>query len=137
MSIWYDWRDDGTDPSEAEHHFGLARNQYEPGRTQVYEPKPAYLAAKTLTTQLNGYRFAERLNIGGDDDYVLVFTNGSERRIVAWTTSSTPRRVNVSNVSGRFAATKMTGEQDAFLSAASGSLSIALSNSPIYLAAAN
>src|SRR5437588_3737681 len=102
ISIWYDWRDDGSDPTEAEHHFGLVRNQYQSGGVQVYEPKPAYLAARTLTTQLNGYRFAERMNIGSDDDYLLAFTNGSERRIVAWTTSSTPRRVNVSNVSGRF-----------------------------------
>ena len=137
ISIWYDWRDDGSDPTEAEHHFGLVRNQYQSGGVQVYEPKPAYLAARTLTTQLNGYRFAERMNIGSDDDYLLAFTNGSERRIVAWTTSSTPRRVNVSNVSGRFLITRLTGENGGFLSASSGSLSIELSNSPIYLAAAN
>ena len=137
ISIWYDWRDDGSDPTEAEHHFGLVRNQYQSGGVQVYEPKPAYLAARTLTTQLNGYRFAERMNIGSDDDYLLAFTNGSERRIVAWTTSSTPRRVNISGLRGRFALTQMTGENSGFLSASSGSLSIELSNSPIYLAAAN
>src|SRR5204863_7116651 len=28
ISIWYDWRDDGTDPKEPEHHFGLVRNAY-------------------------------------------------------------------------------------------------------------
>jgi len=137
ISIWYDWRDDGADPMEAEHHFGLVKNQYESGRTQVYEPKPAYLAAKTFTTQLSGYRFAERMNVGSDDDYVLVFTNGGERRLVAWTTSFTSRRVNVSSVSGRFVITKITGEPGGFVSASNGSLSIEISSSPIYLAAAN
>ena len=27
LSIWYDWRDDGLDPKEAEHHFGLVRKE--------------------------------------------------------------------------------------------------------------
>ncbi len=25
LSIWYDWRDDGPDPKEREHHFGMVR----------------------------------------------------------------------------------------------------------------
>src|SRR5204863_6907432 len=57
VSIWYDWRDDGADPKEAEHHFGLVRNEYRSGQTPVYEVKPAYLAAKTLLTHFAGYRF--------------------------------------------------------------------------------
>ncbi len=133
ISIWYDWRDDGTDPAEAEHHFGLVRNQYQSGRAEAYEPKAAYLAAKTLTAQLSGYRFLERMNIGSDDDYVLAFTNGSARRIVAWTTSQTPRRVNISGVNGRFTITKTAGEKGAVISATNNSLSIELSISPVYL----
>ena len=136
ISIWYDWRDDGVDPKEAEHHFGLVRNQYQSGRAQVYEPKPAYLAAKTLTNQLNGYRFVERMNIGSDNDYVLVFTNGSDRRMVAWTTSQTSRRVNVP-ATGRFTITNLKGENAGTLAADNGSLLIELSSVPIYLAATN
>ena len=40
ISIWYDWRDDGSDPNEAEHHFGLVRNAYQTGQAQVYEGSP-------------------------------------------------------------------------------------------------
>ncbi len=137
ISIWYDWLDDGSDPAEAEHHFGLVRNQYQSGRAQVYEPKPGYVAARTLTAQLDGYRFAERMNIGSDDDYVLVFTNGNERKIAAWTTSLTPRHVNMPGAIGRFTITKMTGEKAGVISASDNSLSIELSTSPIYLYAAN
>src|SRR5439155_6688489 len=74
ISIWYDWRDDGSDPGEAEYHFGLVRNTYQPGRDQVYEPKPAYRAARTFSEYFNGYVFHERLPVGRDDDYVLVFS---------------------------------------------------------------
>ncbi|HEY3283685.1 MAG TPA: hypothetical protein VGN26_15575, partial [Armatimonadota bacterium] len=49
LSIWYDWRDDGPDPKEPEHHFGtLYLNN---------DPKPTYRAAQTLARCLNGLRF--------------------------------------------------------------------------------
>jgi hypothetical protein len=51
LSIWYDWHDDGTDPKEGEHHFGLVRHEYHEGREPVYDPKPAYQAAKTFIEQ--------------------------------------------------------------------------------------
>src|SRR5581483_4049324 len=135
ISIWYDWRDDGNDPTEAEHHFGLVRNQYQFGRSLVYEPKPAYLAAKTLTTQLRGYRFVERLNVGSDDDYVLVFGNGNDRRIVAWTASANSRRVILARVTGSFSIFKVTGQPGGIVPAKEESLFIDLDSSPIYLVA--
>ena len=49
LAIWYDWRDDGTDPHEPEHHFGLVRHTHRPDRPdQPFEPKPAYEAAKSF-----------------------------------------------------------------------------------------
>jgi hypothetical protein len=91
MSIWYDWRDDGSDPNDPEHHFGLVRNGYKSGLDQVYEPKPAYRAAKTLSDYFSGYVFQQRLSAGRADDYVLVFAKGADRRLAAWTTGSSPQ----------------------------------------------
>jgi len=136
ISIWYDWRDDGGDPKEAEHHFGLVHHQYRTGQSSVYEPKPAYLAAKTLSDKLGGYRFLERLAVGSDDDYVLVFSRDNDRRIVAWTTSSTTHRIIIPGMSGEFSATIVTGENAGRLSANQDALSIEISGAPIYLAAA-
>jgi polysaccharide biosynthesis protein PslG len=65
ISIWYDWHDDGTDPKEAEHHFGTVSNAYHAGRAPVYDPKPAYRAAKTLTTLLSGFKLNKPLAVGG------------------------------------------------------------------------
>ena len=46
VTIWYDWHDDGTDPHEAEHHFGLVAHEKTGDEKQPYKPKPAYEAAK-------------------------------------------------------------------------------------------
>lgn len=54
ISIWYDWREDGNDPHEPEHHFGTVREHFQAGHNPPYEPKPAYRAATTLTHQLQG-----------------------------------------------------------------------------------
>lgn len=133
LSIWYDWRDDGVDPKEPEHHFGLVRYEYRKGQTPVYEPKPAYLAARTLIAHFSGYRFEERLKIGSADDFVLVFVKDGERRIAAWTTSATSQQVTIPETSGQFSITKVTGEDEGRLSANHG-LAIKLTNSPVYLA---
>jgi polysaccharide biosynthesis protein PslG len=83
LSIWYDWHDDGKDPKEPEHHFGLVRHEYRADRDPVYEPKFAYRAIKALTTQLGGYRFNKRLVINVSptlSDYVLLFSKDAPRR---------------------------------------------------------
>ena len=78
LSIWYDWHDDGPNPQEPEHHFGTVRLPYLAGHTPVYQPKPAYLAARTLTNILTGYRSEKQLSVAGKADYVMVFGKGTE-----------------------------------------------------------
>jgi polysaccharide biosynthesis protein PslG len=92
LSIWYDWRDDGSDATEPEHHFGLVRNTFQPAGTQPRDSKPAYLAARTINRFLDGYTFEKRLPLGSDVDYVLAFRKGDSIRYAAWTTS-TPHRI--------------------------------------------
>ena len=148
VSIWYDWNDDGTDPGEDEHHFGLVHHDYRGRAPFPYEPKPAFVAAKTLTTVLKGFRFEKRLNVGGPQDYVLVFTKPSniderrsdgrlEHRIVAWTSSSTSHQITIPNLSGQFSITTMSGSNGGRPGAAKDALTIEVSASPIYLLAIN
>lgn len=134
ISIWYDWRDDGADPKEAEHHFGLVRNEYRSGQTPVYEIKPAYLAAKTFLNHFTGYRFEQRLEVGSADDYVLVFAKDNEKRIAAWTTSSVRHSLVIPAVSGQFTVIGFKGEEVGRFSANQAGLSIKLTAAPIYLA---
>lgn len=137
MSIWYDWRDDGSDSNDPEHHFGLVRYSYQSGRDPVYEPKPAYRAAKTLSEHFSGYVFQQRLSAGGPNDYVLVFAKGADRRIAAWTTGAAHRLnipLGISTSNGEFQLIRHTGESAGSTSAGPQGISIEVSTQPVYLA---
>jgi hypothetical protein len=134
LTIWYDWHDDSADPQDPESHFGIVRFPYEPDSHPVYRPKPAYLALKTLTGTLNGYRFSRRLPAGSPDDYVLLFTKENDTRLVAWTTSSAERKVIIPASQGRFSITDHLGQSLEPARAHKGKLGITLTDAPQYLA---
>ncbi|MES2490079.1 MAG: cellulase family glycosylhydrolase [Pseudomonadota bacterium] len=78
LSVWYDWKNDGTDRRKHEHNFGVVQTDL--------APKSSYVALKTLTTQLSGFKLVMRLNLGKSDDYALLFMNAAgQGKIVAWT----------------------------------------------------
>ncbi|MGA2253243.1 MAG: cellulase family glycosylhydrolase [Thermoguttaceae bacterium] len=132
LSIWYDWHDDGPDAKESEHHFGTVHFQYDAARQPVYEPKPSYLAAKTLTTVLSGFRFEKRVPQPAGDDYVYLFTKGKEKRFVAWTTSAKGHPVQIAAGPGQFIVTGHLGQRRPVISS-SGSVEIALTDAPQFL----
>ena len=133
LSIWYDWHDDGTKPKDPECHFGTVSNAYAKDRQPVYEPKPAYRAAKTLTSFLSGYTFNKRLATASDDDYVLLFSKENELRLAAWTVGSA-HSIVIPASAGVFAATSHLGEVLAPLTATASGLAVELTNGPVYLA---
>jgi hypothetical protein len=137
ISIWYDWRDDGSDPNEAEHHYGLVRHTYQAGEAQPFEPKPAYRAAKTFGEFFAGYVFQQRLPVGRDDDYVLAFVKGAERRFAAWTTSASQHRINIPIDKGQFRVIRHTGETAGSASTGAAGLSIEVSTQPLYFSRAS
>ncbi len=136
LSIWYDWHDDGPNPQEPEHHFGTVFLDYHKSRDPVYDPKPAYLAAKTYTTQLAAFNFNKRLLIGSPtEDFVLLFDKGEDVRVVAWTTSSKPHPITIPASAGAFNVTSHTGEKLPAVNADDKGLTITLTDAPQYLAA--
>jgi hypothetical protein len=104
LAIWYDWHDDGTDPKEAEHHFGAVFHAYHEGREPVYDPKPAYRAATALSRSLDGFRFVRRLSqpreggASSPEDWILLFRRGTEHRLAAWTTGAAASRVRLGDL---------------------------------------
>lgn len=82
VSIWYDWKNDGTNLQDKEHNFGLVFNDS--------TMKLSYLTLQTLTTQLKGYKFDKKINYGRKDNHILEFRNSKGKRIlVFWTTGET------------------------------------------------
>jgi hypothetical protein len=135
LSIWYDWHDDGTDPHESEHHFGTVANAYHAGDSPVYQPKPAYLAAKTLTSVLQGFQFTKRLALGTPDDYALLFRRGDELRLAVWTTSP-PHLLRIPSSPGEFDVIAHTGETNEPVFANVIGLAFTATRAPQYLIAA-
>ncbi|RIK71928.1 MAG: beta-1,4-xylanase [Planctomycetota bacterium] len=134
LSIWYDWHDDGPDPHEPEHHFGTVAHEYREGQSPVYEPKPAYLAAKTLTATLGGFQFEKRLPLENADDFALVFRRGEEVRFAVWTASAEPHEVAVPTGEGRFTAIRHTGMQArSIIPAQGGHVQLTIRDAPVYL----
>jgi hypothetical protein len=78
VSIWYDWKNDGTNPDEREHHFGTVMHDL--------KPKAAYLAAKTLSFTLRGYSIDQRINFAGENDFALKLTKDGNQAVAFWTT---------------------------------------------------
>jgi len=136
LSIWYDWHDDGTDPKEPEHHFGTILHPHQAGRDPCYDPKPAYLAARTLTSVLAGFRFHKRLlgpSMESPKDRVLLFAKGDEVRLAAWTEDGPSHAAVIPASPGRFRVTSHTGEALPPIEADAKGLSIVLTDAPQYL----
>jgi len=77
VSIWYDWKNDGTDPNEREHQFGTVKHDL--------NPKAAYLAAKVLSSTLKGYSIEQKLDLGNENDFAFMLTNGNRQAVAFWT----------------------------------------------------
>ncbi len=134
LSIWYDWRDDGKDPKEPEHHFGTVGHDYRRDQQPVFEPKPAYRAAQTLTRCLKGLQFNKRLDVGDPDDWCLLFAAGDRQVLACWTTRpGDPREVVLPTGRGRFQVVNLTGEKVVQQEADAAGLRLSLSGDVQYV----
>ena len=133
LSIWYDWKDDGPDRTNAEHNFGTVTNVFREHAGRPFEPKPAYNAAKTLTTFLDGCNFTSRIKMRSEEDYVLSFNAGDEIRVAAWTTSRVAREVGIPLAAGSYLAVDYVGKEVRSYKSVKGVLKISLSNTPVYI----
>jgi hypothetical protein len=133
LSIWYDWRDDGPDPKEPEHHFGTVGLPVKvDGRTE-FRIKPAYRAAKALSTTLKGHRFIRRMALGDTDDWALLFGNGQELVIACWTSSGEPSMLRIPVRDATCRSVDHLGNAGHGVTRAGGALAVPLGAAPNYL----
>ena len=124
ISIWYDWKNDGTDLAEREHNFGTV--------THDLQPKPAYVALQTLTRELSGYRIEKRLATAGTNDWALLFSKGAGRKLAAWTTGES-HAATIGGLNFKSASSVSGDGKPAEARLASGSLSLTLTALPQYV----
>jgi hypothetical protein len=127
LSIWYDWKNDGSNPNENEHNFGTVMSDL--------TPKPAYTAIKTMTRELSGYRIDHRLKLESEKDYALVLVNASgARKLAAWTTGDTHLATLDLELKGGQPLTGVTGNGERFAPKADGGkLMLELGAAPKYV----
>jgi hypothetical protein len=124
ISIWYDWKNDGTDLAEREHNFGTV--------THDLKPKPAYVALQTLTRELADYRIEKRLATGNTNDFVLLLSKGPERKLAAWTTGE-PHPAVIDGLDFKAASSVAGDGHAAEAHLANGALSLTLGAMPQYV----
>ncbi|MEI8388335.1 MAG: hypothetical protein WCG23_00480 [bacterium] len=80
VSMIYDFKNDGTDSTNAEHNFGLVKADN--------SLKLAYTAVQTFNQTLSGMTYSGRLSSAASD-YIFEYTNTSgAKTTVAWTTGT-------------------------------------------------
>jgi len=125
ISIWYDWKNDGPDPTEREQNFGTV--------THDLQPKPAYTALQTFTRELNGFRVERRLDIGTNDFVILLRNDPGESRLAAWTTADA-HQISVPILAGKPASLTVTEHDGKFSTiAVERELQIDLTPAPQYI----
>jgi polysaccharide biosynthesis protein PslG len=122
LTAWYCWRDKGDSPADKEQHFGLLRPDL--------KPKPGYYAMQTLTRELRGCRYVDRMQPDGDD-YLLLFKNGDTYRMAAWT-SGKPHRVVVPLDAASARIVQIDGSQRT-LNAADGAVTLDITDAVQYV----
>jgi len=76
MEIYYDIRDDGTDPTYTEDNFGLIQNDY--------TDKPAIVAVRTLTSAAKGRSFTGFFTVGFTSLHAMLLVGAQDRVVVLW-----------------------------------------------------
>jgi hypothetical protein len=137
LSIWYDWRDDGPNPSEKEHNFGLVRHVYESKAAQPFQKKAAYLAAKTLAHKLKGFQFSRMLPRLGNKNYITEFFNNEDKAFAFWTSSLQPRKKSIFVPKGAYQHYDFLGNLVGSVNSSGEKISLLLKDGPQYLIPVN
>ena len=123
LSIWYDWKDDGDDPKEAEHHFGSVHRDL--------KDKPASNAARVLCKTLDGYEYIARLAQGDGKDFILLLRKDNKPAAAIWTTGQ-PHALSVKLPGKSAKLISVLGESKGIQAGADG-FAIEVTDSPQYL----
>jgi hypothetical protein len=135
VSIWYDWHNDGTNKTDAEHHFGIVQFEYHSGANPVYTPKEAYLTAKTMNSHLKGFHYVKRIATNENFDYVMLFSDGQNLRLAVWTSMTQTHQISIPSDKCDFEIIDSKGDKRESVSAKDGRLTLTLNDSPNYIIA--
>ena len=74
----YDFKDDGTNPDDAEHNYGMIQ--------EYYNPKPSYYATKTFNQVIGGAEYCGKISLA-DGIRAYVYSKDGEPVVMVWSVS--------------------------------------------------
>jgi Cellulase (glycosyl hydrolase family 5) len=127
LAVWYDLRDDGTDPANPEHNYGLLDSSG--------KEKPAMQAIRTLMSALSGRKYAGMIPETPGGIHAMRFDGPADTTFVVWNDQSNNRRVVEYGKEGLISATDGMGRPLKSKNRPSGHVEVELPESagPIYL----
>ena len=129
VTMWYDFKEDGLDPANLEHHFGIVTSE---NASPALDPKPAYNAFANLTQNLAGGSLVETYHLGGDRVGVLMAGGPAPKVLAVWAAEDTSGPLSI-GIQGRvYRADDIWGNPHEYTQEGN-TLSTQVSGSPIYL----
>lgn len=124
--FWYDFMNDGADPTRVEQNWGLVRHTDDP--LGAHTPKPSYIAFAVMARELTGASFMER-DDAPEDVYSYAFAGDEGDVRVMW--ASSPVTVLL-QADAPLTVTDMTG-LGAEYAPLGGSVTLTLGEDPVYV----
>ncbi|MEK4351528.1 hypothetical protein MKX41_11825 [Paenibacillus sp. FSL R5-0475] len=124
---WYSAMDDGTDPNNREHHFGLFGQPVD-GVVGV-APKPGAVANAVLIRAVTGKTLGARDSLGSATAYSYPYTGGGSTTRVMWSTGSEDIALHTTQpliVTDEYGSAQTVNPTD-------GAVILTLNGSPIYV----
>jgi hypothetical protein len=84
LAVWYDLRDDGTDPANPEHNYGLLDSSG--------NEKPAIKAIRTLMSVVSGRRYAGMIQETPEGIHAMRMDGLTDTVVIVWTDQPDGRR---------------------------------------------
>lgn len=123
--FWYDFRNDGIDPTNPEHNFGLIR--------QDNSPKPAVVAYAILIYMTTGCRWLGHYVIGGGNDACVAMASSNKPILIAWNRrGSGSESIRVSSSVKSVTVTDIFGSRRSYRTK-DHKVTLNLSESPLYV----
>ncbi|MBC7326590.1 cellulase family glycosylhydrolase [bacterium] len=121
--FWYDYRDDGNNPSDPEQNFGIIRRDF--------TSKKAYNAYKVMTKLLEGKTPEGKVDLWDDNLWGFAFAKGNTLTLVLWAAKE-EGTVNLLTKAKKVKVYDMLGKVKE-ISPKEGKLLLNLSEEPIYV----
>jgi hypothetical protein len=126
--FWYDFMNDGTDPTDNEDNFGIIRNADDP--MGAYTPKPAYVAYAVLARELAGAQLVGEEPQSDSDLYSVRFNRGGTPVRVLWSADGS-KDLTIASSSPLTVVDSMGNQRT--LEPRDGDVYLTVSGSPLYL----